>query len=100
MIQRGEVGQFDRYGGRHDPRVSRIAELGGEQDQRRPESLAAGLHQVGGGACEHVVLGLRGHAQALLDQGKPVDDIGRERCVGEFHRNGGNHVGPLMARRS
>ena len=91
--------ELDGHRGRHDARVARVAELRGEQDQRRPESLAAGLHQVRGSVGEHVVLGLRGGAQALLDQRKPVHHIGRERCVGELHRNGGNHVGPLMARR-
>ncbi len=72
------------------------AELGREQHQGGPEPLAACLHEMRGGIAQHGLMRLRGRAQAVLDEREAVRDVGRERCVSEFQRNSGNHVGPLM----
>ena len=90
------MGELDRDRGGHDPLVPRIAELGGQQDQGGAESLAARVDKVAGRLGQQGLLGPRRVPQPVLDQGQAIDDIGRQRCVGEFHGNNGDHSGSLI----
>ena len=48
VVQRGQVGQFDRHRRGDDPPVARVAEVGRKQHERGTEPLAPGVDQMPG----------------------------------------------------
>ena len=97
VVQRGEVGKLDRDRGRHDPAIPGVAELRGQQHQGGAEPLAARIHEVAGGLSQQRVLRPCSLAQALLNQGEAINDLGRQRRVGEFHRDNCDQSGSLIS---
>ena len=60
-------------------------------DPRGAKALAASLDEVPGGFGKQRLFGVRGLGQHLLDRGEAIDDVGRERGVGELHGDGSDH---------
>ena len=61
------MGELDDDRRGHDARSIGIPELGREQHEKGPESLAAGIHQVPGRLGHEGVLAAHGRTQEVLD---------------------------------
>ena len=77
------MGDLDRGGGEVELVVRRVgAELRGEQHEHRPQPLAAGREQVGGGDLRHFVGVAHLLAKHLLDALEPLVKGGAQALLG------------------
>ena len=67
VVERGEVGQLHPGGGRDDPLVDPVAELGGEQREERPEPLPAGRREVRAGLGDERVVMVDAGGDEVVD---------------------------------
>src|SRR6266568_4805142 len=72
VVQRRQVRQFDRHGGRDDALVTLVAELGCEQHQGGAKPLPARVDEVPGCLTEQRLLIACRFGERLLDHGEPA----------------------------
>src|ERR1019366_2098303 len=85
VVQRGEMGELHTGRRRDDVTVDPAAQLGGEQREHRPETLAPGLGQMHGRLRDEGVLVVDDTAQQRVDRRQPAP-----QSFGQLWRRGGH----------
>jgi hypothetical protein len=84
VVQRRQVRELDRDGARDQARIAGVAEVPGQQDEHRPEPLAARLEQVPGGRREQIRVGDDRLLERLFDPVEAAADLRLQGGIGRF----------------